>query len=119
MRGKGDRIRRVRTLSWNQSLEQRPGRDHWWLDSENWLSAWGQYEPRSCVTGGCENPGLDFPICKMGAELWVARLHAIGGCYCYYRYRDYNLEGTGAGFTCCRSDKFALQVSQELLFLFY
>ena len=30
------------------------------------------------------------------------------GCYCYYRYRDYDLEGTGAGFACCLSDKSAL-----------
>ena len=67
--GKGDGIRRVRILSWNPSMEQCPGRDCWWSNSENWLSAWGQCKTGFHVTGGCENPGLDFPICKMGAEL--------------------------------------------------
>ena len=45
--GKGDGIRRVRILSWNPSMEQRPGRDCWWSNSRT-----------GCPHGGSVRPGF-------------------------------------------------------------
>ena len=59
--------------SQNPLLEPEYGTTPWEgllvVELKNWLSAWGQCKTGFHVTGGCENPGLDFPICKMGAEL--------------------------------------------------
>lgn len=38
----------------------------------------------------------------------VARLRAIDGVLLLLQIRDYDLEGTEAGFVCCLSDKSAL-----------